>query len=92
MWTRARAERMMETGRKRAVRVTGKMPGLGDRLHTAGNGADEGRFIHSPLSSTCWAHVYMLDSEGVEMGETLTSWSSQSPAENQCQAAHSRCA
>ena len=40
-WTRARAERMMETGRKHVVRVTRKRPGLGDRLHTAGNGVNE---------------------------------------------------
>ena len=40
-WTRARAEMMVETGRKHAVRVTRKRPGLGDRLHVAGNGVNE---------------------------------------------------
>lgn len=83
---------MMETGRKDAVRVTGKMARLADRLHIAGDGVSGYSFIHLPSSSTCWVHVRMLDAEDVGVRQTSTSWSSQSRGENQCQAAHSRCA
>lgn len=80
------------TGRKDAERVTGKMARLGDRLHIAGDGVNEYSFIHLPSSSTCWVRVRVLDAEDVGMRQTLTSWSSQSRGENQCQAAPSRCA
>lgn len=80
------------TERKDAVRITGKMARLGDRLHIAGDGVSECSFIHLPSSSTCWVRARVLDTEDVGMRQTLTSWSSQSRGENQWQAAPSRCA
>ena len=58
----------------------------------AGNGVMKYDFIQLSFYSTYWVHVHVLDTEDVEMSESLTSWSSQSSGENQYQAARSRCA